>query len=54
MADSGPPRNIRRDSRLGPSPLRHGIMAVIIILCAIASAYMLLGMRYNAQRIKKF
>jgi len=49
MADSGPPRNIRRDSRLGPSPLRHGIMAVIIILCAIASAYMLLGMLKKSQ-----
>ena len=49
MADSGPPRNIRRDSRLGPSPLRHGIMAVIIVLCAIASAYMLLGMLKRSQ-----
>ena len=41
--NEGVSRNVRRHSRKGPSPLRHAIMAIIIVICMIASVYMLYG-----------
>ena len=44
MAPQGTSRNIRRNSQLGPSPLRHGLIAFVLAFTVLMGAYT--GLRY--------